>query len=306
MDGLLPVEDLADITRQLIVISQIEMSLQYPEIRPDHQATMRNYLVLMEAIKLITTTYLPFLNDDSKNSLLTWFAFNLLNLPSPEKAIEKLHHDHIQEEIYTRGLANFSLPMINGKERIIDPERFDFQSSTPSVAIDGNHQRIVLLTTLPNFGVKLKIRFSINVLTRSTTHFLDLSHISPENLHASPTCATWGKCPCPSMSAPNHSTRIKILLYNVKGAATTTFPADLARHYHATSPHLLIITETRQPGKTVQKIMNSLDLDWSQTLEPAGFYGGIWMLWKKQVAELYLERKEDFKLAAEIKVIFND
>ncbi|XP_065617683.1 uncharacterized protein LOC136064428 [Quercus suber] len=69
--------------------------------------------------------------------------------------------------------------------------------------------------------------------------------------------------------------KMNILMWNCRG---------MLNH----RPSIMVITETRVGGDRVRRIIEGLPFDRSITTNTIGFAGGLWLLWKKEDAELLL------------------
>ncbi|OMP06329.1 Nucleic acid-binding protein [Corchorus olitorius] len=199
---------------------EVELNLDYPNMRANHQATVGCEGILREIIKLIIAARLPALDEVSKLTIFKWFQLNQSELPTPEQTIMKLQHGHIQQEIYTRGLSNYLSPIMTGKKPVTDPCSFLLKSLTPKILLNGDFHRVFLITTQANYEMHVNLEYSVKPVCATTIHevgfilqtFNDNSTKQPCNI-----CKrSWG----PSTSSSIQPVKTRILLYNAMGAAS--------------------------------------------------------------------------------------
>ncbi|OMO99930.1 hypothetical protein COLO4_13019 [Corchorus olitorius] len=282
MDNLTPMEDLTPEARQIVQICQAEMS--YPNRHHGYNHAIRRKSALRETIKLLIGMYSQKIDMKSKESLLTWLDFSNFEIPSGEEIPQRLQHNHIQHEIYTRGLANYFNLVLTMKQQIQQPERVEMNGGFPAIEFVGDTERLMFITTEPNYDFRIMLKFSINPLTGRASHTLELLMDFLGNSLGGASCSTCGKSPISSPFDLEIPTATRILVYNAAGAGNENFSEYLASHYFNENPHLTIVTETRLSGTESRKARENLIFEQSHSLNASGFCGGLWLLWRIMVA----------------------
>ncbi|OMP07942.1 hypothetical protein COLO4_06919 [Corchorus olitorius] len=262
MADLPPIEDLSIMAQDIIKIGQVEMNLDYPNMQPNH----------------------------------------LFVLPIPEETVKKLQHGHIQKEIYIPGLANYLAPISKPKTPITDPFYVHLKSAKPRLSLDGDHHRVFLVTTAPNYGIRLSLQFSVNPLSATTNHKLGLNlQLKKDNWNEQP-CKICKRSPNSSIRYVPPSIQTRLMLYNATGAASASFPLELAKHHRNFQPHIVIITETRLPARHAKRIASSFELDQFHGLDALGLCRGSWIAWKGAFANVDVIDKAPCKLTVDFKL----
>ena len=68
------------------------------------------------------------------------------------------------------------------------------------------------------------------------------------------------------------------------------------------NPAIMVITETRMDRDRVKRIIADLPFDGFITTETIGYAVGLWVLWKKEVAEVDLHAVTEQEIHATVKV----
>ncbi|OMO52747.1 hypothetical protein COLO4_37013 [Corchorus olitorius] len=289
--------------QQIVRICQAEMRLHYPNRHPRHSYAIRRRSVLRETIKLLIAMYWQKFDLRSKESLLAWLEFSNFEIPSAEEIPHKLRHNHIQHELYTRGLSNYLNPVLNVKQEIEQHERIEMSAGVPTINFIGDIERLILITTESNYGFRISLNFSIDHLTGRALHRLELVMDFLGNNFGGASCSTCGKSPTLSPSHPDIPTPTKILVYNATGVGNENFSEYLASHYFKEDPHLTVVTETRLSGTESRRARDNLIFEQSHSLDAAGYSGGLWLLWNNSDAEVEIIRKTAFDLHAEFRPV---
>ena len=80
--------------------------------------------------------------------------------------------------------------------------------------------------------------------------------------------------------------QMNILMWNCKGALNPNFMRwifEMVVNHH---PSIMVITETKVGGKRAKRIIEGLPFDGFLTTETIGHASGLWILWKKEDAEV--------------------
>ena len=77
---------------------------------------------------------------------------------------------------------------------------------------------------------------------------------------------------------------MNILMWNCRGALNPDFKRRIFEMVVNHNPAIMVITETRVGGDRAEQIIT----DGFITTETIGYAGGLWVLWKKEVAEVDL------------------
>ncbi|OMO58090.1 Glycosyl-phosphatidyl inositol-anchored, plant [Corchorus capsularis] len=109
-----------------------------------------------------------------------------------------------------------------------------------------------------------------------------------------------------AVSGPGKRGLTKILIYNARGAGSSSFPQYIANQYYRESPHLTIVTETRLSGRAAKRVRDSLTFDHTESIDASGFCGGAWLLWNESDSELEILSKGPFGLRADIEPMDKD
>ncbi|OMO80353.1 putative DNA binding protein [Corchorus olitorius] len=254
MNQLPPFDELNSVGQQLIKISEVEIDLKYSNMELDHQDMVRRNDVIRDLMKLLIGMQRLYLDQISIDAILKWLDINDFELPDAGEIARKLQHSHIQQELYSRGIIDYCLPTICPRESVDKLYKISLKIPMPRVILNQNDEAAVLLTTLANFGIHMILKFTLDPAIGSVTYFMHLLL----DLLGHGTIAT----PCHTCGSQDHGStaelvdpyQSKILLYNARGAATTSFYTDIAKHFHSRKPHLTVVTETRLPGKFASKL----------------------------------------------------
>ncbi|GMI67469.1 hypothetical protein HRI_000416200 [Hibiscus trionum] len=76
---------------------------------------------------------------------------------------------------------------------------------------------------------------------------------------------------------------INILIWNIQGAASSSFRDQLRRIRASSKPSIVALLETRISGQRADSIVSRLGFQFSFRVEAQGFSGGIWLLWNSDV-----------------------
>ncbi|OMO57267.1 hypothetical protein COLO4_35459 [Corchorus olitorius] len=171
----------------------------------------------------------------------------------------------------------------------------------PTINFVGDAERLVLITTEPNYGFRIMLKYSIDPLTGRALHTLELLMDFLGDSLGGASCSTCGKSPVSSPFNLEIPTAMRILVYNATGAGNETFSEYLASHYFGENPHLTIVTETRLSGIESRKARENLIFEQSHSLDASGFCGGLWLLWNNSEAEVEIIRKTTYDLHAEFR-----
>ena len=95
---------------------------------------------------------------------------------------------------------------------------------------------------------------------------------------------------------------MNILMWNCRGALNPNFTRRIFEMAINHNPAIMVITETRVGGDRVAKIIAGLPFDGFITTETIGYAGGLWVLWKKEEAEIDLLAAMEQEIHAMVKV----
>lgn len=88
---------------------------------------------------------------------------------------------------------------------------------------------------------------------------------------------------------------IKVLSWNCRGAASTTFPGRIRDLLRENKADILVLLETRVSGWRAEKIVARLGFSNWIRLEATGYAGGIWILWHEAVTTVtYIHSSTQF------------
>ncbi|KAF7821806.1 reverse transcriptase [Senna tora] len=109
--------------------------------------------------------------------------------------------------------------------------------------------------------------------TRTLNYQLKLTPSEPDaHPSFSQASSSLASNPCPT---PN----MKILAWNVRGAANPEFRRVFRDMMPTYQPDMVLLTETRISGEHAENIIASLGFDNTFKVDAMGFAGGIWILW---------------------------
>ncbi|XP_074321418.1 uncharacterized protein LOC141657925 [Silene latifolia] len=86
---------------------------------------------------------------------------------------------------------------------------------------------------------------------------------------------------------------MNILYWNCRGIARPSFTTHLSYLVNAHKPHIVILSETRVSSPNSLAIVRGLHFDSWEILDPAGFTGGIILLWNSLDVDITLVGKAD-------------
>ena len=82
--------------------------------------------------------------------------------------------------------------------------------------------------------------------------------------------------------------KMNILMWNCRGALNPDFKRRVFEMAVNHRPLIMVITETRVGGSRAEKIIEALPFDGFITMETIGYAGGLWILWRREDAEVNL------------------
>ena len=98
------------------------------------------------------------------------------------------------------------------------------------------------------------------------------------------------------------SVQMNILMWNYRGALNPDFKRkifEMAVNHH---PSIMVITETRVGGERAERIIEGLPFDGFITTDTIGYSRGLWILWKKEEAEVLPLASTEQEIHATVKV----
>ena len=98
------------------------------------------------------------------------------------------------------------------------------------------------------------------------------------------------------------SPKMNILIWNCKGAMKPSFRSSIRDLTKFHSPGIVVVTETRISGSRAGYILRSLPYDGIHTTDPIGYARGIWLLWRKDMANLEVLATTEQEIHAIVKV----
>lgn len=96
--------------------------------------------------------------------------------------------------------------------------------------------------------------------------------------------------------------KMNILMWNCKGALNPDFKRRVFEMAVNHNPSIMVITETRVGGDRAEKIIAEFSFDGYIIIETIGDVGGLWVLWKKEEAEVILLASTEQEIHATVKV----
>lgn len=79
---------------------------------------------------------------------------------------------------------------------------------------------------------------------------------------------------------------MKIVCWNCRGAASSDFRRNIKNLLFMHKPNIVIITEPRISGQRASQVINGIGYDGFEVVDPIGFSGGIWLLWRSRQSPL--------------------
>ena len=96
--------------------------------------------------------------------------------------------------------------------------------------------------------------------------------------------------------------QMNVLMWNYRGALKHNFKRRIFEMAVNHNLAIMVITETRVGGDRAERIIANLLFDGFITTETTGYAGGLWVLWKKDEAEIELLASLEQEIHATIKV----
>ena len=84
-------------------------------------------------------------------------------------------------------------------------------------------------------------------------------------------------------------TQMNVLMWNYRGALKLDFKRRIFEMAVNHNLAIMVIMETRVGGDRAERIIANLPFDDLITTETTGYAGGLWVLWKKDEAEIVQE-----------------
>ncbi|OMO62293.1 DNA helicase PIF1, ATP-dependent [Corchorus olitorius] len=261
----------------IIHLLQTQLGISFPSMTINDSPEAQTTPILIDIAKLIIAMVNQLADDGPRisNILRTWLGLNNTDTANAINIEEMLHKPNILRELYSRGITHRTPPQL-----ALEPTSQDIcfiypaDKNTP-VNIDGETRITYVLTTPPLRQFWISAKFTIDHSTNQTNHKLQFM-----------IDTTLGKY----ASSSNQSTLlrpIKLLIFNVAGAANPEFIYIYAETCFEYNPDFVIITETRLTGSHSQ----SMNFTASTSLEPIGYFGGSWFLWNDNHIKLHIIAK---------------
>lgn len=95
---------------------------------------------------------------------------------------------------------------------------------------------------------------------------------------------------------------MNILLWNCRGALNVDFKSRVLEMMINHQSSIMVITETRVGGDRAERIIAELPFDGFYTTDTIGYAGGLWLLWKKEEAEISVLSSTEQEIHATVKV----
>lgn len=95
---------------------------------------------------------------------------------------------------------------------------------------------------------------------------------------------------------------MNILLWNCRGALNADFKRRMLEMMVNHQPSIMVITKTGVGGDRAERIIVDLPFDGSYTTDIVGYAGGLWLLWKKEEAEISILSSTEQEIYATVKV----
>ena len=96
--------------------------------------------------------------------------------------------------------------------------------------------------------------------------------------------------------------QMNILMWNYKGALNLDFKRRIFEIAINHNPAIIVITETRVGGDRAERIIADLPFDGFILTETTSYAGGLWVLWKKEEANIDLLTATEQEIHATVKV----
>nr|POF08056.1 hypothetical protein CFP56_17780 [Quercus suber] len=90
--------------------------------------------------------------------------------------------------------------------------------------------------------------------------------------------STWG---VPNESLTPFSSSMKMIAWNCQGAGNKMFRTHAYELHYRHSPNILIVIKPRIAKARAQAVIDTLLYSHSRRVDPAGFFGSIWLLWNE-------------------------
>lgn len=81
---------------------------------------------------------------------------------------------------------------------------------------------------------------------------------------------------------PMFNMSVKIMMWNVEGAAKPVFMSTLKEIIRINKPNVMGLVETHISGEKAQRICNHIGFSGQVRVEAQGFSGGIWLFWRRE------------------------
>lgn len=91
--------------------------------------------------------------------------------------------------------------------------------------------------------------------------------------------------------------KMNILLWNCRGALNADFKKECFKW-----PTLMVIIETRIGRDRVERIVEGLPFDGFFATDTIGYAGGLWLLWKKEEADVFVLSATEQEIHASVKL----
>ncbi|OMO53154.1 hypothetical protein COLO4_36826 [Corchorus olitorius] len=207
----------------------------------------------------------------SNGIIREWLKIKVEDIPRQKDVVHQLRNPQINARMYSLGLTDYTIPIFSPK--IDTPQLLEYkldQQSASSV-LEGNTEAAYLLT-----ANQIRQAF-IGVITGNKPKSGTFTYTFDMDL--------------PSLKNP-------LQLMGMEPFATREFLADVIKEHQ---PDLLVITETRQPSREINKIDSLSNIPYFLSIEPTVNAGGIWILSTEERFKMSLKRWSPTEMLIEVR-----
>ncbi|OMP06327.1 hypothetical protein COLO4_08190 [Corchorus olitorius] len=292
-------------TKLFFELLETQLGITYPTMNMENSPELRRDPTLKLVVGLIIVLSEGYdSNGRSRSELLDrWLHFGQEELPSVPYCKEMVRDRLFLKRLYERGIANKFPPVLALQITEPNSQTIDVVLGATNITIQGANDELVFVRTPPillgSISAKFHVNRDDNFSTRHNIQLLlpDITHLSLDNFE---------EIDCQGPCILNPRTRplpIGILILNARGALNPNFIRRFEESTFQFSPDIVIITETRLSVVDNIPRRGPMIYDSSLMVEPALFFGGVWLLWNSSQFNFQNTRKTKLSFFTEFALL---
>ncbi|OMO52742.1 hypothetical protein COLO4_37014 [Corchorus olitorius] len=265
--------------KSIIQLLEVHLAISYPSATLEDSPEIDHHPILKTMINIIISLaeQHPHCGPSGTQILKNWLGITHETFPTTTDAFTMLESNEVLSELYSRGIIHQSPPQLVVE---LSQEISNFVTSNQRITcfkIPGENRQMILLTTAPAYRIWIKAKFSIQLPDHNSIH--KLKFLADTTLTKFPDINTVSYKQYCFRQTYSTTRPLKIMIFNAAGATNPEFIYSFTANCFEKKPDLAIITETRLSGTKGVCSRQTMGFQATASIEPQGFFGGIWFLW---------------------------